>query len=146
LKRNYSKHDNIKNYFPVPNEVFILGLKAGEILVYSYLLYCEDRNTYKCYPSYTTIGNAVEMSKNTVRKYVRSLRGKCLIYTEPTTVKLKDGRYHNGNLLYTIRPIYEAVDYFDRQQMRKIMKNSAIERAQKAVEKYDQKHGKSTII
>ena len=146
MKQNYSKRDNIKNYFPVPNEVFILGLKAGEILVYSYLLYCEDRNTYQCYPSYTTIGNAVEMSKNTVKKYVKGLRDKNLIYTEPTTVKLKDGRIHNGNLLYTIRPIQEAINHYDRQQIREIMKNSAMERAQKAIDEYHEKHSKSTVI
>ena len=26
--------DNIRNYFPVPNEIFRLGLSGGEILVY----------------------------------------------------------------------------------------------------------------
>ena len=32
-----------KNYFPLPNVIFSLGLSPGEIAVYSYLLYCEDR-------------------------------------------------------------------------------------------------------
>ena len=65
--------DNIRNYFPVPNEIFRLGLSGGEILVYCYLMYCEDRTTYTCHPSYTTIGNAVGMSKRTVMKYVQML-------------------------------------------------------------------------
>ncbi|MEG2010245.1 MAG: helix-turn-helix domain-containing protein, partial [Oscillospiraceae bacterium] len=34
----YPKRDAIKNYFPLPNEIFMLGLGAGEISVYSYLL------------------------------------------------------------------------------------------------------------
>ena len=31
--------DHIRNYFPVPNEIFRLGLSGGEILVYCYLMY-----------------------------------------------------------------------------------------------------------
>jgi len=53
-----------KNYFPLPNVIFSLGLSPGEIAVYSYLLYCEDRKTYQCHPSYKTIGRAVGMSTN----------------------------------------------------------------------------------
>lgn len=36
-----------KNYFPLPNAIFSLGLSPGEIAVYSYLLHCEDRKTYE---------------------------------------------------------------------------------------------------
>ena len=100
------------NYFPMPNEIFCLGLSSGEIAVYSYLMSCEDRETYTCYPSYNTIGNALKMSKKTVMKYVKSLEDKCLISTEHTTVTLKSGQKQNGNLLYTIQPIREAKDYF----------------------------------
>ena len=45
-----------------------------------------------------------------------SLVEKRLIYTEPTTVTLKDGTKRNGSLLYTIRPIQEAKDYYVEQQ------------------------------
>lgn len=41
----------------------------------------------------------------TVAKYVRKLKEKGLIRTEPTMVRSKGGRPLNGNLLYTIRPI-----------------------------------------
>ena len=108
------------NYFPMPNEIFCLGLSSGEIAVYSYLMSCEDRKTYQCYPSYNTIGKALKMSKKTVMKYVKSLEDKCLITTEHTTVTLKSGQKQNGNLLYTIQPIREAKDYFYRQQMIKL--------------------------
>ena len=60
---SYPKRDPIQNYFPLPNEIYILGLTAGEIAVYGYLLYCENRKTYQCYPSYKTIGRAISMSK-----------------------------------------------------------------------------------
>ena len=108
------------NYFPMPNEIFCLGLSSGEIAVYSYLMSCEDRKSYQCYPSYNTIGKALKMSKKTVMKYVKSLENKCLIRTEHTTVTLKSGEKQNGNLLYIIQPIKEGKDYFYRQQMIKL--------------------------
>ena len=79
-----------KNYYPVPKVICQLGLSPGEIAVYSFLLFCEDRKTYQCYPSYRTIGDAVGMSRNTVCKYVRLLEEKGLIRTERTTVTLKE--------------------------------------------------------
>ncbi len=41
----YTKRDAVKNFFPLPNEIFSLGLSFGALAVYSYLLYCEDRNS-----------------------------------------------------------------------------------------------------
>lgn len=99
---SWQKPDPVKNYYPVPKVICQLGLSPGEIAVYSFLLFCEDRKTYQCYPSYRTIGNAVGMSRNTVCKYVRSLEEKGLIRTERTTITLKDGRKRNGSLLYTL--------------------------------------------
>ena len=92
-----------------------------------------------------TIGNSIGLSKNTVKKYVDLLVKKKLICTEQTTVKLKNGIVHNGNLLYTIRPILDAVDYYDRQQMLQLQMESARIRAQKAIKGYDQKHRKDVI-
>lgn len=103
--------------FPVPNEIFILGLSPGEIAVYCYLLRTEDRQTFQCYPSYEAIGKAVGVSRNTVAKYVRSLEEKGLIRTEPTVVRSKDGRLLNGNRLYTICPIQAAVEAFYERQL-----------------------------
>ena len=104
----WQKPDPVKNYYPVPKVICQLGLSPGEIAVYSFLLFCEDRKTYQCYPSYRTIGDAVGMSRNTVCKYVRSLEEKGLIRTERTTVTLKDGRKRNGSLLYTILPVEQV--------------------------------------
>lgn len=80
--KRWPQRDAVKNYFPLPNEVFQLGLSSGEILVYAYLMYRENRETHQCYPSYKTIGKAVGMSPNTVRKYVTRLVEKHLISTE----------------------------------------------------------------
>lgn len=85
--------------------------------MYAYLLYCEDRETYQCWPSYRTIGNAVKLSENTVRKCVMGLEEKALIRTEATFVYTRSGQKRNGSLLYTIRPVQEALDQFYERQM-----------------------------
>lgn len=114
----YPKHDAIKNYFPLPNEIFDLGLTSGEIALYAFLMRCENRNTFQCYPSYRTIGSAIKVSPNTVRKYVSGLCEKELIVAEPTKIITKAGIKRNGNLLYTIRPIEEAIRYNVEAQIR----------------------------
>ena len=113
----WQKPDPAKNYYPVPKVICQLGLSPGEIAVYSFLLFCEDRKTYQCYPSYRTIGDAVGMSRNTVCKYVRSLEEKGLIRTERTTVTLKDGRKRNGSLLYTILPLEQVLEQHNQHQL-----------------------------
>ena len=136
MKYTHDTRDIPGTYFPVPKSIFNLGLESGEILVYIYLMYCEDRKTFQCYPRYNTIGTAVGMSKNTVKKYVEGLERRGLVYTEPTMVRTKDGRNHNGSLLYTFQPLKPIEDaYFDkliRIQNQKML-------AQAALEKYDNK-------
>ena len=117
MKYNRQNRNALKNYFPLPNEIFSLGLYSGEISVYAYLMYLEDRKTFKCYPSYKTIGRALKMSRNTVRKYVKGLEEKRLITTEPSSVTLKSGKKQNGNLVYTILPTQEAVEHFYTRQL-----------------------------
>lgn len=117
MKYNYyQKRDAVRDYFPLPNEIFCLNLSCGEIAVYAYLLYCEDRKTFQCHPSYRTIGKALNMSRNTVSKYVKSLEAKQLITTEPTEIRTASGMKRNGNLLYTILPIEQAKMYYYEQQ------------------------------
>ena len=134
----YPKRDAIRDYFPLPNEIFSLGLSTGEIAVYAYLMYCEDRKTFQCHPSYATIGEAVKMSNNTVAKHVDGLVRKGLITTERTTVKTRDGRTHNGSLLYTLcqlAPVEQA--YFEKQ----IQQASARLNFKAALEKYEKRKG-----
>ena len=111
------KRDGARNFFPMPKKICNLGMSAGEIAVYAYLMFRENRKTYQCYPSYRTIGDAVGMSRNTVKKYIDALVEKQLIYAEPTKVTTKDG-VRNGNLLYTIRPRDAALEYHLEQQMK----------------------------
>ena len=83
-------------------------------------MHIEDRKTFQSYAGYNTIGKAVKMSANTVRKYVSELEEKQLIRTEPTTIITRDGRKRNGTLHYHIRPIREAVDHYHDQQLHQL--------------------------
>lgn len=120
----------------MPNEIFALGLSGGAILVYAYLRYCENRETYQCYPSYKTIGRAVGMSKNTVKKYVDNLRDKGLIETEYTSVITANGKKRNGNLLFTLRPISEVLELFYEEQGRKLNEEIGRAKALKMIEDF----------
>lgn len=135
----YPTHDAVKNYFPLPNEIFCLDLCFGEIAVYAYLMYCEDRKTFQCHPSYKTIGRALKMSRNTVSKYVKSLEAKHLITTEPTEIYTAKGEKHNGNLLYTILPVSQAVQWYFEQQLQLAEINQAREKAKKKLQLYNRR-------
>ena len=117
---NFASNDERKaengNYFTLPNVMFQLGLSTGELATYAYLLRCEDRKTYQCFPSYKTIGQAIGKTRNAVKTYVDGLRDKGLIKTEPTTKTAKDGTVLNGNLLYTILPIENALNVYNERQ------------------------------
>ncbi len=142
MKYNYSynnKRDIPGEYFPMPKSIFRLGLTAGEILVYTYLMYCEDRKTFQCHPSYSTIGEAVGMSNNTVSKHVEGLVRKGLITTEHTTVKTRDGRTHNGSLLYTLQPIQPIEEAYFQRKLREAEAKMYFNNAMK---KFEEKGGK----
>ena len=108
-----------KRYFPMPYDIFNINLKMPEIALYSYLMSCENRKTYTCYPSYRTIAKVLNTSTNTVHKYIKLLEKKNLISTEHTKIITRNGLKLNGNLLYTIKPIQCAVDYFNQCQLDK---------------------------
>ena len=141
----YPKRDAPKDYFPVPNEIFCLGLSSGEIAVYAYLLRCENRKTFQCHPSYKTIGKAVGMSKNTVKKYVDSLIEKRLITVEPTSVITQKGEKRNGNLRYAIRPIREALEQYYEEQLIRLHEETQRQAALEKLAEFDRKHGKSAV-
>lgn len=132
-KQRLTKRDPIKNYFPLPNEIYSLGLSSTAIAVYGYLLRREDRKTYQCLTSYRMIGDAIGKCANTVRKYVTELEARGLICTERTTIITRDGQTRNGCLLYTIRPIKEAVELYEQCQLRQLELDTARWRAEQAL-------------
>ena len=141
----YPKRDPSKDYCPLPNEIFCLNLSYGEIAVYSYLLYRENRKTFKCYPSYKTIGKALKMSRNTVCKYVRLLEERELIATESTAVHTSQGKKLNGNLLYTILPIEQAKQYFYKRQLENLDRAIVEDKQRKCIEKLNLKPNKQAV-
>lgn len=143
--KKYLKRDAVKNYFPLPNEIFCLNLSYGEIAVYAYLLYRENRKTFQCHPSYKTIGQSLKMSRNTVSKYVKRLEEKQLIRTEPTEVRTTNGVKRNGNLLYTILPIEQAKSLYLEQQLQRAVSQQAHEKAIRKSEWYDQQTNQKAV-
>ena len=139
-KYQFVKKEPHKNYFPVHNRIFDLGLCVDEIAIYLYLVRCEDKKTYTCYPSHAKIASCIGRSINTVQKYIKSLEEKRFIITESTMVKSQNGKYRNGTLRYTIRPIQDAIDYYDEQQMRKLQLEAMRKNAEEALRKFDEKH------
>ena len=132
MLNTWQKQEKLKRRFTLPNELFSLGLNSAEISIYAYLLYCEDRKTHQCWPSYKTISKAVNLSLKTVKKYVTELVEKGLISTENTTVTTKKGIKRNGSLRYTIRPIREAVEQHEQKQLRQLEIDTARWSAEKA--------------
>lgn len=122
------------NFFSLPNDIFLLGLCAGELAVYSYLRRCENRETHQCWPSYKTIGRAVRMSENTVRKYVQMLEEHGLIITKPTTVTTRSGIVRNGNLSYTLLSPLNVIDQHYRQKLNELEQTAERQQVQKILE------------
>ena len=113
----WNRQQKLTHFFSLPNKIFLLGLAHGELAVYCYLKYLEDRKTHQCWPSYRNIGKAVGMSENTVRKYVAMLEERGLITTAYTTMRARGGRPMNGHLMYTICPFHEVVSAHYHAQM-----------------------------
>ena len=140
-KSDWTRRDPIKNYFPLPNEIYSLGLSAGAIAVYGFLMRIENRQTYQCTVSYRTIGHATGMSVNTVRKYVVELEERGLITTERTTVTTRDGRILNGCLRYTILPIQQVVEAYHQRQLAEADGMLETWKTQKRLEMYSREGG-----
>ena len=117
IGNTYTNRSLLGRFFLLPNEIFTLELTAGEIAVYAYLVFCEDRETHQCWPSIGKICQHTGMSANTVAKYIRQLEERRLIDVEPTKVRTKSGEVRNGTLQFTIRSIQEAVNYHLERQL-----------------------------
>ena len=84
----------------------------------------------------------MRLSENTVRKYVVGLEEKGLIRTEPSTIITKDGRVRNGSLIYTIRPIQEALELNYQRQFLQVERDMERARAEKRLAELNQQNKK----
>ena len=135
LNTPYVKKDTIKNYFPLPNAIFDLGLHHLEINIYAYLLRIEDRRTYQRIVSYPTIARKLGISVSTVAKYDAALAAHGLIRTDRTEIITSDGLKRNGSLRYTILPIKNALALCYERQMEKAGQAMERQRAQERAQK-----------
>ena len=83
-----------------------------------------------------------QLSENTVRKYVAGLEEKGLIRTEPSTITTKDGRVRNGSLIYTIRPIQEALELNYQRQFLQAERDMERAQAEKRLVELNQQNKK----
>ncbi len=127
-------------FFTLPNEVFLLALPFSAFLVYAYLLYCEDRRTHQCHPSYRTIAGATGLSLNTAVKSVGTLTDKGLITVERSCWFNEVGMKRNGNNIYTILPTRAALEDAHQQQLRRLELDAQHRRALQRQENYILRH------
>ena len=137
-KRTWLTGEVFGAVFPVPNEVFQLDLEPGELLVYIYLHYQKGVRSGQCWPSYTTIGAAVGMSRKTVQKHIGSLVDKDLIRAEEIMIRRKDGRRCNGSLLYTVRPIEQIL----KEREKEFLAELKLAEAQRKWDRRSQERGR----
>ena len=112
--------NSCKNFFTLPNEIFLLKLPPSAFMVYAYLLLIEDRKTHTCHPSYNTIAAETSLSKNTALKSIDILLEVGLITVKPSSYFDRHGMKWKGNNLYTILPIHSAMDTFHQRQLRQL--------------------------
>lgn len=122
----FQDYEEPEKFFPLPREIFTFGLSQGEIALYAFLMYRENRKTHQCRVSHSDIADWIGMSSNTIAKYVDSLVEKGFIFSEHSTVTFRDGKTYRGKQVYTIRPLEEAkrrslsrqMDLFEVEQAR----------------------------
>ena len=125
------------NFFSLPNEIFLLALPPSAFLVYAYLLYCEDRRTHQCHPSYRTIAGATGLSLNTAVKSVGILADKGLITVKGSCWFNEVGLKRNGNNVYTILPTRAAVEDCHQQLLRQVELDTARWKAEQVCAKQE---------
>ena len=114
------QRDTSKNFFTLPNEIFLLHLPHSAFMVYAYLLLIENRRTHTCHPSYNTIAAGTGLSKNTAMKAINVLLEEDLVTMEHSQYFDKHGMKWKGNNLYTILPMQLAMDAFYQRQFQQI--------------------------
>ena len=88
-----------QNSFPLPHEVFELGLEQGALQVYVYLVYHKSLQHNSNALSCAIVSKAVGLCGKTVRRHLRTLVNQGLIQTAD----------HGGSLSYSLCPIRDKV-------------------------------------
>ena len=134
-----------KNFFTLPNEVFLLRLPPSAFMIYAYLLLIEDRRTHTCHPSYNTIAAATGLAKNTTMKSINTLLEMELITVESSSYFDKHGMKWKGNNLYTILPVRSAADAFHQRQLQRLELEVRRRRTLQRQKEYDCRHPRDAL-
>ena len=138
--QNYQKLElKPGEFFIVPNAIFELDLPYPAIALYAYIMKMEDHSNFTCHPSFEQIGQALQMSPNTITKYAHLLQRKGLIYLERTKYYTESGRKMHGRIninILPIKPIWEV------HQEKKLQLQLAAMRQEAALREYDKRHKK----
>lgn len=126
-------------YFTLPNEIFMLKISPGALCVYAFLLYCENRQTRKCHPSYKTICAHTGMSIATAERCVSELVEAQLIAVERTTYFRRNCK-RVGNNEYIILPVWKATELCYQKQLALLEQQAAQVRIQRKLKAYDSMH------
>ena len=78
MKAQWS-YDSDHNSFPLPHEVFELGLEQGSLLVYIYLVHQKNLKHNPAKMSCALVSKAVGLCERTVRRHLRTLVNQGLI-------------------------------------------------------------------
>jgi len=132
-------------FFTLPNEIFFLALPPSSFLVYAYLLYCEDRHTHQCHPSYRTIAGTTGVSLNTVVKSVGVLMEKGLLTVERSCWFNEAGMKRNGNNVYTILSIRSAVEDVHQRQLYRLKLDAQRRQSLERQEEYSRCHPSAAL-
>ena len=136
---------NDKNFFTLPNEIFLLNLLPSAFMVYAYLLLVEDRRMHTCHPSYNTIANQTGLARNTVIKSIDILLDTGLIAMEHSRYFDQHGMKWKGNNLYTILPTQQAVDAFHQRQLLQLKLDAERRRVRQRQEEYDRRYPRVSL-
>ena len=131
----FCERPRAEGYFPLPDATFEIGLCAGELAVYVYLMRCENRTTHQCRSSCRTSGAPLRMSENTAHKYVCRLGEKEHVTVEPITAITRDGQKRNGNSRYTICHFRDARAAYHRQKLDQLETQTVRQRTEAALAK-----------
>lgn len=82
------------HYFKLPLKLFNVGLSSGAISTYTYLASCAE----SYYPSINTIKKNLNISKNTVVKYLKELESKNIIKCDERGYEGKVTKYSFINI------------------------------------------------
>ena len=106
MKAQWS-YDPNQNSFPLPHEVFELGLEQGVLLVYVYLVYYKSlkRNTNAL--SCAIVSKAVGLCEKTVRRHLHTLVNQGLIQITG----------HGHSFSYSLCPIWDKVQEYHSKDL-----------------------------